>query len=134
MSLIPWFGKKEKSGSLIDFKNWDVFSSKFPNIDIAENDNEVTVTAELPGMTEKDIELTYLDGVLTLKGEKKEEKEEKRKNFFHRESWYGSFSRSIPLGNHLVWEKATANFKDGKLTINLPKKEEAGKKININIG
>jgi HSP20 family protein len=133
MSLIPWFSKKEKSSSLIDFKNWDIFSSKFPTIDISENDKEITVLAELPGMTEKDIEVNYLDGVLTIKGEKKEEKKEENKNFFHKESWHGVFSRSIPLGNHLLWDQASASFKDGKLTINLPKKPDSGKKITINV-
>lgn len=105
-----------------------------PAIDISENDEEMTVTAEIPGLSEKDLDLSYLDGVLYLKGEKKEEKEVKGKNTWHRETWRGSFTRGIPVGRHVDWKKAQARYKDGVLNVTLPKThtgEEERLKIDI---
>lgn len=107
---------------------------KAPVVDVSEDDKEIAVKAEIPGLTEKDIEVTFANGLLQIKGEKKGEKEEKRKNTWHRESWQGSFSRAIPLGDRVDWKKAQARHKDGVLTVTLPKKQGASEnpvKINI---
>ena len=105
-----------------------------PTIDVKEDDKELTVTAELPGMDEKDIDVLLERNALTLKGEKKEEKEEKDKNYWHMERRYGSFQRVIPLPEGVDTDKATASFKKGVLHITVPKTEQAKaavKKITV---
>jgi len=105
-----------------------------PSLDVRENDKELTIKAELPGMDEKDVEILLTENSLTLKGEKKEEKEDKGKNYYHMERSYGSFQRVIPLPDGLDANKAEARFKKGVLSITLPKLEAAktkAKKISI---
>lgn len=105
-----------------------------PAIDIKEDEKEYTVKVELPGMDEKDVEVILGDNTLTIKGEKKEEKEEKDKNYYYMERTFGAFQRTIPLPADIDSQKADARFKKGVLTISLPKTEEArakGKKIAI---
>ncbi len=88
--------------------------------------------AELPGMEEKDIEVNLADNGLTIKGEKKAEKEEQGKDNWYRETSYGAFHRFIPLPEGLDKEKVDAHFKNGVLTVTLRRLEEAkGKKIAI---
>lgn len=107
---------------------------KTPAVDISESDKELTVTAEIPGLSEKDLDISYLDGVLYIKGEKKEEKETKGKNTWHRETWQGSFTRGIPVGRQVDWKKAQAKYKDGVLNVTLPKTHTAGEdRIKIDI-
>jgi HSP20 family protein len=96
-----------------------------PNIDVAENDKEIKVSAELPGMDEKDIEIGLARDELTIKGEKKLEKEEKGKNYYRMERSYGSFSRSVTLPTEVDMDKADVQFKKGLLTIVLPKTVKA---------
>ena len=96
-----------------------------PAADIAETDNEFTVTAELPGMTRDDIELTIKDNILTLKGEKKIQSEKKEGDLYLSERCFGSFQRSFNLSNRVDAGKVKAEFKDGILTIHMPKVEEA---------
>jgi len=98
-----------------------------PRLDIAENDSHVNITAELPGMDEKDIELTLTKDSLTIKGEKKEESEDKGKDYYRMERSYGSFQRTIPLPSEIDQDKAEAEFKKGVLQIRLPKTEDARK-------
>ncbi len=105
---------------------WEGYS---PHIDVVENDKDIRVSAELPGMDEKDIDVTLTKDTLTLKGEKKEEKEEKGKDYYRKERSYGSFSRTIPLHSEIKTDKVKAEFKKGVLTINLPKTEEAQKEV-----
>lgn len=108
-----------------------------PAVDIAEKDNEYEVTAELPGMEEKDIDVKFADGVLTIKGEKKEEKEEKKKDFYLSERRYGSFQRSFQVPAGIDADKIEAKFVNGVLTVRLPKTPEAQKaekKIEIKKG
>lgn len=100
-----------------------------PRTDIAESDSDVEITVELPGMDEKDIDLSLTDDVLTIKGEKKAEKEEKKKGYYLSERSYGSFYRSIPLPPGIDTDKAKAEFKKGVLTITLPKSPEAQAKV-----
>ena len=103
-----------------------------PPVDVREDEKEVTVKAELPGMEEKDIEVNLADNGLTIKGEKKAEKEEKGKDNWYRETSYGAFHRFIPLPEGLDKEKVDAHFKNGVLTVTLRRLEEAkGKKIAI---
>jgi HSP20 family protein len=105
-----------------------------PKLDMSETDNELEISAELPGLDEKDIDVSLTRNVLTIKGEKKMEKEEKKKDFYRKERSYGSFKRSIPLPTDVDTNKVEAKFKKGVLTIRLPKvgvaKKEA-KKIAI---
>lgn len=96
-----------------------------PQIDIVESDKDVKITAELPGMDEKDIEVSLSNEMLVVKGEKKEEKEDKGKDYYRMERSYGSFSRTIPLPVEVQEDKIDATFKKGVLTITLPKSEKA---------
>jgi HSP20 family protein len=85
-------------------------------------------------MNEKDIDLSVSGDTLTIKGEKKEEKEDKRKDYYYSERSYGSFSRSIPLSRQVEVDKVTASFKNGVLTLTLPKTStaiESTKKISV---
>ncbi len=99
-----------------------------PNVDVKEKDKEILVTAELPGMDAEDIEINVSDDVLTLRGEKKEEKEEKEGDYYRRECSYGSFHRDIPLPVEVDTDKVEAEFKRGVLKIKLPKKPESERK------
>jgi len=94
-----------------------------PNVDVSEDDKQIVVTAELPGMDEKDVEVTLADNVLTIKGEKKSEHEEKdeTKNYHLLERSYGSFRRSLPLDCEVDAAKVTANFDKGVLKVVMPK-------------
>lgn len=104
----------------------------YPAIDLYEEDDKYIVKADLPGVTEKDVELTLHDNVLTIKGQKETHKEEKKKNYYRSERIYGEFSRSITIPGKIDSDKIAAEFKDGVLSIVLPKKEESKtKKIEI---
>ena len=94
-----------------------------PKLDVAELKDKYEIKAELPGMDEKDIELSLDDGLLTISGEKKAETEEKDKGYYLKECSYGTFSRSIRLPDNIADDKIEAKFKKGVLTIDLPKKE-----------
>lgn len=94
-----------------------------PRLDVAELKDRYEVKAELPGLDEKDIELTLEDGLLTISGEKKAETEEKEKGYYLKECSYGSFSRSVRLPENIADDKIEAKFKKGVLTVKLPKKE-----------
>ncbi|UCH79662.1 MAG: Hsp20/alpha crystallin family protein [Nitrospiraceae bacterium] len=105
-----------------------------PNIDVSETDNEFRVSAELPGMDDKDIEVNLNRDSLTIRGEKKQEKEDKGKDYYHVERSYGSFTRTIPLPVEIESDKAEAHFKKGVLTVTVPKNVkavESKKKIAI---
>ncbi|MDR3536375.1 MAG: Hsp20/alpha crystallin family protein [Acetobacteraceae bacterium] len=96
-----------------------------PAVDIVERPKGYEVTAELPGMTEKDIELKVANDTLTIRGEKKEEKEEKQAGYYLSERRFGAFSRSFQLPAGVDESKIEASFKKGVLTVTLPKKPEA---------
>jgi HSP20 family protein len=103
-----------------------------PSVDIAETDGNVTVKAELPGMDAKDIDIDVSGDVLTLRGEKKTEEEKKEERYFCRERHYGAFQRSFRLPAWVQSDKVDAEFKNGVLSINIPKSEESKqKKIEI---
>ena len=94
-----------------------------PTLDVAELKDRYEFKAELPGLDEKDIELTLEDGVLTISGEKKAETEEKEKGYYLKECSYGNFARSVRLPDNIADDKIEAKFKKGVLTVKLPKKE-----------
>src|SRR5665811_322362 len=96
-----------------------------PAVDIAESEKAYELTAELPGMDEKNIEVKVANGNLTIKGEKQEEKEEKKKDYYLHERHFGSFERSFDVPEGVDADKIEANFKKGVLTVTLPKKPEA---------
>lgn len=96
-----------------------------PRLDISENEREIRVTAELPGMDEKDIQVTLDGNVLTISGEKKEEREDKGRHTYRLERSYGTFRRSIPLSAEVNENKVKATFKKGVLSLALPKVEDA---------
>lgn len=103
--------------------------------DVSETDDAYAFTVELPGMTSKDIELTVTEDVLTLKGEKKEEREEKEKDYYLTERRYGSVHRTFRVPSGVDIGQASANFTEGVLTISLPKTKEAkAKKRTIKVG
>jgi HSP20 family protein len=96
-----------------------------PRVDIAENDKEYIVKAELPELKKEDVKVTVENGQLSISGERKFEKEEKGKKYHRVERSYGSFLRSFTLPEGVSGEKSTAEFKDGMLTVHLPKDEKA---------
>jgi HSP20 family protein len=98
-------------------------------IDIVEKDKAFEVTAELPGLTATDIHVELVNGSLRLHGEKKEEKEERRKDYYLSERRYGSFERRFPVPDGVDIQKVDASFKQGVLTVTLPKTAEAQKPV-----
>jgi HSP20 family protein len=100
-----------------------------PRLDLTEDDKAFNVTVELPGMDEKDVAVSVADRVLTIRGEKKEEKEKKDKEVYRRERAYGSFRRVMELPADVDADKIEASFRKGVLTITLPKTKEAQAKV-----
>ena len=110
------------------------FTVPSPAVDITEDDGNYKMTAELPGMSEKEIEVVVSGDMLTLKGEKKEEKEQKEQNFYLSERSYGSFQRSFYVPEGVDRNKIAADFSKGVLTISMPKTAKAveqQKKIEV---
>lgn len=107
---LPWGGGEAKS-------------------DVVETDNAIEVSIELPGMDMKDIEVAVSDDMLTIKGEKKIERQEEKKGYYLSERSYGVIYRAIPLPPGVDPDKAEATFKNGVLTIRLPQTEEARSKV-----
>ncbi|WP_119458707.1 Hsp20/alpha crystallin family protein [Rhodospirillaceae bacterium SYSU D60014] len=100
-----------------------------PHADVAETEDKVEVSVELPGLEEKDVDVAVTDDVLTIKGEKRAEREENKKGYYLSERSYGSFYRSIPLPPGVDTDKANAEFKKGVLTVTLPKTPEAQARV-----
>ncbi len=95
-----------------------------PAVDVAEDADKVTIKAEVPGLEAKDLDISLTGDVLTIKGEKKSEREEKKENYHLVERSYGSFSRSLKLPAAVNADKIEASYKQGVLTITCPKKEK----------
>lgn len=112
------------------------FSARWmPSIDIKEDDAQYTVTADVPGVDAKDIEVSMEESVLTIKGERKSEKEENKKNYHRRECVMGSFERSFRMPAAADADRITASNKDGVLTVIIPKKKvEKPKTVKIDVG
>lgn len=107
-----------------------------PSIDVSETAKQVNIKAELPGMEADDIDLEVRDEMVLIRGEKKSEREEKDEQFYRLERSYGSFHRSIPLPAEINVDKAKANFKNGVLSIKLPKVKpsQPRRKIDVKSG
>jgi HSP20 family protein len=106
--------------------------AQFPALDISEDEKNITVKAEIPGMEPKDIDISMANGMLIIKGEKKFEDEKKKENYHRIERSYGSFYRSLPLSAGIKEEAIKAQYDKGILTITLPKSEVSkAKKIEI---
>ena len=108
-----------------------------PAVDVVETDNAYELTADLPGIDEKNIEVKLAQGGLKIKGEKQEEKEEKKKDYYLHERHIGSFERHFALPEGVDTDKIEACFKNGVLTVRLPKKPEVlkpDKKIEVKAG
>jgi len=143
----PFYMLQKEMNSLFDsfFRGFEVAPRKFaadfgdftPSVDVKENDKEFIIKAELPGVEEKDVEVTVTNDSVMIKGEKKEEKEDKDKNYYYMERSYGSFSRVIPLEVEIEANKAEARFKNGVLEVKIPKSQTAkakGTKVPIKAG
>lgn len=151
MNRIFNFGKNkkdsEKEVSLVPFKKFDIdnlfegfFDEPFfggfgflrefkaPAIDVYEEGDKVIVKADLPGIDKKDIKLNLDRDILTISGESKKEKEEKKKGYYYSERSYGSVQRSIRVPENTKLEEIKASYKDGVLTVEVPRSEEAREK------
>jgi len=124
---------RREMNSLVDnfFRGFELepfkghFGTFSPSVDIQESVKDIKVTAELPGVDDKDIEVSLGKDSLTIKGEKQEKKEDKGKDYYRMERSFGSFSRTIPLPAEVDTDKAKAEFKKGVLTVTLPKTARA---------
>jgi HSP20 family protein len=145
-TLIPWRGEVERLrnemerlyGRFFDLRPFRRLTDEgdwVPYVDVSETPQEVIVKAEIPGMEAKDIDVSYERGVLTIKGERKREREEQEENYHRMERSYGSFFRSVRLPVDVDPEKVKATYKKGVLKINLAKMgKEAGRKIEVSAG
>ena len=125
MALIRWqpresFALQRELGNLLD-----TWTGWHPRVDVAESEHAFTVHAELPGLRKEDIQVTLEDDMLTIAGERKYEDAQKDDQFYRRERAYGTFRRSFGLGTEVDADKIAANYKDGILTLTLPKSEAA---------
>jgi len=110
------------------------FTAWTPAVDIAEHDDQFVVKVELPGVNKDDVKITLENNILTIRGEKKQEKETKKENYHRVERSYGSFQRSFTLPTTVKSDKIDAVYKDGILHIALPKAEEAKpKQIEVKV-
>jgi HSP20 family protein len=159
MTLIPWTNKHNEETSrefapLVELRNemgrvfdsflrqpffgaegegeWDLPLAWAPALDVADNEKEVTVRAEVPGVDPKELNISVLGNTLTLSGEKKESTEKREGAYYHRETQAGSFRRSVPLPAGVDAEKVKAEYANGVLTVHLPKAATAQpKRISI---
>jgi HSP20 family protein len=105
-----------------------------PAVDMYETKDELVITAELPGLTEKDIQLSITRDMLTIRGERRWDQEVKQDNYYRGERWFGKFERALPLPIPVQAEKVKASYRDGVLTVTLPKAEEIKpKEIKIDV-
>jgi len=104
----------------------------YPSVDVSENEDEIKVEADLPGMKKEDIDVNIDGNLLTIKGERKKEEETEGEGYYRSERSYGTFQRTFTLPSNVDTEQVKAKFKNGVLSLSLPKLEEAkGKKIEI---
>jgi HSP20 family protein len=134
-SLIPWrppvfAGFRDEMDTLLErfFGKTDAETGSGtigawkPNCDVEESDKEIVVKADLPGVDARDLDISIRDNTLTIRGEKKEEKEEKRKDYHRLERFVGQFYRELPLPGEADLERITASSNNGVVTITIPKK------------
>lgn len=129
-ALAPWPGfanlRKEMDRLFERVGDWDLpemraFGDWTPSLDISETKDALTVKAEIPGIDSKDISVSVDGQMLTIKGEKKHEKEEKDEQFYRTERAYGAFARTVRLPTSVDASKVTASYKNGLLTVTMPK-------------
>lgn len=134
MTIVRWDPARELAGMEVDrlnrmFSDWygEPFARGWtPPVDIYETDeHQVVIKVDLPDVKREDINVTFEQGVLTLRGERKFEEETHREQFQRRERYYGAFSRSFTLPNSVDPTRISAAYKDGVLTVRLPQREEA---------
>ena len=146
--LVPFkpFGELERMRNEVD-RLWDTFfegkprrrkggedGEWFPSLDVLETKSDLVVQAELPGMDPKDIDISLSDGTLIIKGERKQEKEEKEKDYHLIERSYGTFARMVRLPKEVKRDKISASYKDGILKVILPKSNQAmTKEVKIKV-
>ena len=132
-SLISLPEEVERFFSDLGFDAADSDTMWSPSVDLSESENTYEVKAEIPGMKKEDIRVSYEDDVLTLTGEKKQEKETKKKNYHRVERAYGRFQRSFRLPKTVNKDEIKAKYEDGVLTVEIPK-TEAAKPKEIAVG
>lgn len=139
MAIIPFrpFRDLER---FFEGEDWDIFpvvpfrGVKVPQVDVYQTDKEVVVEMPLAGVKPEDVDISVEDNVLTVRGETKEEKEEKRRNYWRKEIRKGAFERLVTLPTEVKGEKAIADSKNGILKITLPKvKVKKVKKVKIKV-
>jgi HSP20 family protein len=145
-SLIPWRGEMDRLRNEMErlydrffdlrpFRRLTEEGGWMPTVDVSETAKEIIVNAEIPGVEAKEIDVNLAGDVLTIKGERKREHEEKEENFHRIERSYGSFYRSLRLPSEVDGEKIKASYKKGVLRISLPKTKKAtAKKVEISAG
>ena len=145
MALVP-FNKRNRNGlTRLHSEMDDLFDSFFrgldrpfagykawPAVDVAEQEDEIVVRAEVPGCKAEEIDISVYGNTLTISGEKKLSEEKKEKGYYHVESSYGSFRREVTLPTDVNQSKVDATYKDGVISISLPKAEKA-KTIKVKI-
>lgn len=122
--LFPWFDRWPWRPEMEE-ENLTALADWAPTVDVTEDEKEYVIKADLPGVTKEEVKVTVEDGILTLAGERKSEKEEKGKKFHRVERTYGSFLRTFTLPEGVESAKVEAEFKDGVLKVRLPKSETA---------
>jgi HSP20 family protein len=133
--LFEDFGDGVFQDSLFDvspFRGGQSVFSAMPVVDVRETDKTYEITAQLPGMDEKNVEVKVADGVLSIRGEKRNEKREENKDYYMHERSFGSFQRAFPIPDDVDANKIEATFKNGALSVTLPKgpaSHEATKRI-----
>jgi len=148
MALVRWYDRdlepvgnfnwlQRQINELFDFPRFPESQGLFdrrvsPAIDVVEHPDSFTVECDLPGIDQKDIDVSIASGVLTIKGEKKTEEKSEKNKVYKKETWEGSFQRTVSLPTGVDADKVEAAFTDGVLKITLPKREEAKiKKIEL---
>ncbi len=148
MALVRWYDRdlepvgtfdwlQRQINELFDFPRFPESQGLFdrrvsPAIDVVEHADRFTVECDLPGIDQKDIDISIASGVLTIRGEKKTEKKSEKSKVYKKETWEGSFQRTVSLPTGVDGDKVEATFTDGVLKITLPKREEAKtKKIEL---
>jgi HSP20 family protein len=145
MTLVPYTKRNRNSLTTLHNEMDDLFDSFFrgldrpfagykawPAIDVAEDENAITVRAEVPGCNAEDIDISVYGNTLTISGEKKFKEEKKEKGYYHVESSYGTFRRELTLPTDVDSEKVDATCKDGILSITMPKAAKA-KAIKVKV-
>jgi HSP20 family protein len=128
------FGEAYRGSARTGDDDWALGGSWAPAVDIFEKDGNIVLTAELPGIASKEVDIRVENNVLTLQGERKFDKELQKDSFHRVERAYGSFTRSFTLPTVVDTNKIKAEFKDGVLKVTLPKREEAKpKQIQVQV-